>query len=463
MSNREASATIAPHHPAAGHSPPEARYPRPAYAWYVCAILLLAYILSFLDRTIVSLLVVPIEHDLHIGDTEVSLLQGFSFAIFYALLGLPIARLIDARRRRTVIAAGILIWSVMTAGCGLANRFWHLFLTRVGVGAGEATLLPGANSLLADYFPPHRRGLALGIFATGIFLGAGSALIIGGLVIRALGTAPLHVPLIGQVHPWQAVFFVVGLPGLVVAALMMTVREPPRLDALGRRQAMSGGVPLAEVAAYMNANRRTLCCHTFGFTFLAFTAYAASAWIPTMFVREYGWTAAEIGVRFGLLALVMGPLGSIVGGFLCDRYERRGRRDGKFRVGIIAALGTILPGIAFPLMHTPGQALLVIVPFFFFVSFVWGIAPAALQELLPNRMRGQGTAVYTGVLNLIALGGGPTSVALLADYGLGGPGHLGLAIAIVSPISALIAAVLFRIGLAPYRATLQKLVAQEGR
>ena len=439
--------------------PPAARYPRPALAWYVCLILLLAYILSFLDRTIVSLLVIPIEHDLHINDTEVSLLQGFSFAIFYALLGLPVARLVDARSRRLVVAAGILVWSLMTAGCGLTARFWQLFLVRVGVGAGEAALLPGANSLLADYFPPQRRGLALGVFATGIFLGSGAALIIGGLVIRALGTAPVTLPLLGQFHPWQVVFLVVGLPGILVAALMLTIREPPRLGTLGRGAATGRGLPLAEVAAYMGANRLTLCCHTFGFTFLAFTSYAASAWIPTMFVREYGWSAAEVGIRFGLVALVIGPVGSVAGGWLCDRLEGQGRRDGKLRVGLIAALGTILPGVAFPLAGNAAAALALVVPFFFFVSFVWGIAPAALQELLPNQMRGLGTAIYTGVLNLVALGGGPTSVAVLADYGLGGPAKLNLAIAIVVPIAALLAVLLFRIGLAPYRATLARLDA----
>src|SRR5579863_5080549 len=134
---------------------PEPVYPPSKYAWYACSILLLAYIFSFLDRTIISLLVIPIEQDLGLTDTELSLVQGFSFALFYALLGLPIARWVDSSSRRRVISWGIFFWSFATAACGLASRFWHLFLARVGVGAGEAALLPGAKSLLADYFPPH--------------------------------------------------------------------------------------------------------------------------------------------------------------------------------------------------------------------------------------------------------------------------------------------------------------------
>lgn len=433
------------------------RYPGAAYAWYACAVLLLAYIFSFLDRSIISLLVIPIEHDLGIGDTEVSLLQGFSFALCYALLGLPIARVVDSRSRRGVIAMGILFWSLMTAGCGLAGRFWHLFLARVGVGAGEAALLPGATSLLADYFPPRRRGLALGVFATGIFLGSGLALIVGGLLIKALEGKSFALPLLGQLHTWQIVFFAVGLPGALVALLMLTVREPPRIGMAGARDALGKGLPIREVGAYLKSNFHTFMCHNLGFTMLAFSAYAASAWIPTMFVRTHGWTAAQTGVRFGIVALIVGPLGSIAGGWLSDRLETRGRRDGKFRVGMIAALGSIPVAIAFPLIPDPLVSLLLIVPFFFCVSFVWGLAPAALQEIMPNQMRGQATALYTGFLNLVGLGLGPTSVAVVAEFVLGDSNRLNVAMAIVVPVAALLAALLFRIGFKPYGRTLDRL------
>ncbi len=440
-------------------TPPESgdRYPSAAFAWYACAVLLLASTLSFLDRSIISLLVIPIEHDLGIGDTEVSLLQGFSFALFYALLGLPIARIVDARSRRGVIAVGILFWSLMTAGCGLAGRFWQLFLARVGVGAGEAALLPGATSLLADYFPPRRRGLALGIFATGIFLGSGFALIVGGLLIKALEGKSYALPLLGELHTWQIVFLVVGLPGVLVALLMLTVREPPRLGTAAGGGAMGRGLPLREVGAYLKSNLHTFICHNLGFTMLAFAGYASSAWIPTMFVRTHGWTAAQTGVRFGIVALLVGPVGSIIGGWISDRFEARGRRDGKFRVGILAALASLPLGIAFPLIPDPLVSLLLIAPYFFFVSFVWGLAPAALQEIMPNQMRGQAAALYSGFLNLVGLGLGPTSVAFVAEFVLGDPGRLNVAMAMVVPVAAALSALLFWMGIKPYGRTLDRL------
>jgi MFS family permease len=441
--------------PSAGAAPAEseAGYPRPAYAWYVCGVMLLAYIFSFLDRSVISLLVIPIEHDLGLTDTELSLLQGFSFALFYAVLGLPIARAVDARSRTTVIGWGVFVWTLATAACGLAANFVQLFLARVGVGAGEAALLPGATSLLADAFPPRRRGLALGVFATGIFLGTGTALIVGGLLIRLLEGVEIALPVVGSVHPWQLVFFAVGLPGVLVAFLAWTLRELPRMG----RDAGDGGLPLSEVVAYYRLNGRTLGCHMFGFTLLALAGYAAAAWIPTMFIRVHGWTAAQIGVRFGLVSLVVGPLGSVVGGWLGDRLAARGHRNGKLRVGILAAVGAIPFGIVFPLVSDPRLALGLLVPAMFLVSFVWGLSPAALQEVLPNRMRGQATAVYTGTLNVIGLGFGSASVAVVAQYGLGGPEHLNVAMAIVIPVAAVLAALILWLGLKPYVATLDRL------
>lgn len=433
----------------------DAAYPNRAYAWYVVAVLLLAYVFSFLDRTIIGLLVIPIEHDLGINDTDLSLLQGFSFALFYALLGLPIARLVDARSRRLVIACGIVAWSIMTALCGTANRFWQLFTARIGVGAGEATLLPGATSLLADYFPPQRRGLALGVFATGIFLGTGVALIVGGRLITALDGVELILPLIGATHPWQVVFIAVGLPGILVALLMLTVREPARQGSLALAEGR--GMPLRDVGKYLRANLDTVLCHNLGFTLLAAAGFAASAWIPTVFIRVHGWTAGEVGQRFGLLSLIVGPLGSIVGGLLADAYRRGGKRDGKLRVALIAAIGCVPFAIAFPLTADPFVAIGLLVPFVFFVSFVWGLAPGALQEVMPNQMRGQATALYTGVVNLLGLGLGPTSVAVMADYVFHDPAKLNVAAAIVVPILLLGAAVLFRAGFAPYCRTLDRL------
>ena len=203
-------------------------------SWYGLAILFIAYTVSFVDRTILSLLVEPIKADLYLSDTQISLLHGLAFAIFYTFLGIPIARLADQRSRKLIITTGICVWSIMTAACGLAGRFSTLFLARVGVGVGEAALSPAAYSMISDMFPKNKLGLALSLYSSGVYVGAGLAFIIGGLAVEAaLQLRMPELPLIGIVDGWQVIFFIVGLPGLLVALLMLTVKEPaPRQDSL---------------------------------------------------------------------------------------------------------------------------------------------------------------------------------------------------------------------------------------
>ena len=201
----------------------------PAYAWYVVAVLMLAYVCSFVDRQVLALMVPAVRRDLGISDTQMSLLMGLSFALFYSILGLPIGRLADRSSRRRIIVWGIAVWSVMTALCGAARNYWQLFLARMGVGVGEAALSPPAYSLIADYFPKDRLGTAIGVYSLGIYLGSGLAMMLGGWVTgRVAAAAMWTLPLIGEVRPWQAVFFVIGLPGLLLALWVGTLREPAR-------------------------------------------------------------------------------------------------------------------------------------------------------------------------------------------------------------------------------------------
>ncbi|MFY9571890.1 MAG: MFS transporter, partial [Blastocatellia bacterium] len=204
-------------------------YPAIGYAWYVVGVLTLVYIFSFIDRQILSLLVRPIRRDLGISDFQMSLLMGFSFALFYTFFGLPLGRLADSRSRRTIIAAGFTVWSIMTAACGLARNFAHMLLLRMGVGVGEAALSPAAYSMITDYFPPRRRATAISVYSMGIYIGSGLAFIVGGLVAGAASAQETwDLPLVGATRPWQVVFFIVGLPGVLLALLMYTVREPVR-------------------------------------------------------------------------------------------------------------------------------------------------------------------------------------------------------------------------------------------
>jgi MFS family permease len=234
-------------------------YPPRGYAWYVVGVLTFVYIFSFIDRQILNLLVRPIRRDLGISDTQMSLLMGLSFAVFYTLFGIPLGRLADSKSRRTIIAGGFALWSLFTAGCGLARNFGQMLLLRMGVGVGEAALSPAAYSIITDYFPPQRRATAISVYSMGIYLGSGLAFIIGGTVAGLASQQELwQVPLVGATRPWQVVFFLVGLPGILLSLLLYTVREPlrrgTRMIKNAQGQAVAAQVPLAEVFAYLRSN-----------------------------------------------------------------------------------------------------------------------------------------------------------------------------------------------------------------
>ncbi len=406
----------------------------------------MAYLLSFVDRFLMTLLVVPMEHDLGLSDVQLSLVQGAGFAVFYVLFAFPIARLVDRGNRRSIIAAGIAGWSVATALCGVASNFWMLLAARIGVGGGEATLVPGATSLLADLFPPRRRGVALGFFAAGIYIGSAGALIIGGLLLRVFTARPPVLPLLGAVHPWQAVFLTLGLPGLLLAAAMLAGREPSRRRDLH----MAAHASVADVVAFYRSEPVATLCHHLGFTFIAFASYAGIAWLPTIFIRVHGWSGAQIGTRLGAVVLVAGPVGSLLGGWLADRMQAQGVSAGRFRVGMTAACALMVPGVLFPLVPQAGLALALAGVFILCTSTVWGLSLGALQDIVPSQMLGQSAAIYSAVINLIGLGLGPLSVALLARAAFHGQAALADATAVMTPLAGIIAATSFWFGSTAY-------------
>jgi MFS family permease len=424
-------------------------------------ILTLAYTVSFIDRQILSLLVEPIRRDLKISDTEISLLQGFAFAIFYTIMGLPIARVADVRSRRMIIAAGIFFWSVMTAACGVAKNFWQLFGARVGVGVGEAALSPPAYSIISDYFPPDRLSQAISFYSMGIYIGAGLAFVVGGAVIHLVEVAGVTtLPLLGELFPWQITFLTVALPGLVVVALMMTVREPVRRGLAAVKGPVAQETPratpsLAQVATFVKDRWKVLSSHYLGYALFALIGYANISWIPTFVIRTYGWTASQVGLIYGVLILVFGTAGVVSGGWLADRMRRRGRSDANMRVTMYAAIAITGPLIAAPLMNDPVVAMILVAPGIFLVSLPFGVAPAALQVITPNQMRAQISALYLFVANIIGLGLGPTVVALMTDYVFGYDLALRYSLAIMGGVTAPLAALTLGLGLKHYRASLE--------
>lgn len=432
-------------------------YPSPGYSWYVVAVLTVAYVFSFIDRQIMSLLVGPIRRDLEISDLQISLLMGFSFAIFYTLFGIPLGRLADTRSRRAIIAVGIAGWSIMTAGCGLAKKFSHLALMRMGVGVGEATLSPAAYSLIADYFPPHRRSTAMSVYSMGIYIGSGLAFILGGIVVEfAAAKESFDLPLLGVVRSWQLVFFIVGLPGLLVALLLLTVREPIRRGGQAG-QLMSQAATPGETWAYLFNNRTTLLCLNLGMAMLTLNAYAGTAWIPSMFIRRFGWSPGTTGVVYGSIMAISGTSGVLAGGWLADWWSQQGRVDATLRVAWLCTLCWLPFGILYPIVPTAQMTAVLLIPVTFFGSMPYGIAPAAIQRMMPNSMRAQATSIYLFVINIVGMGCGPTVVALLSEHLFHDEKAMKYSLLTVGLGSYLVAAILLGISLKSYRGSLKYL------
>lgn len=430
-------------------------------AWYAVSILLVAYTFSFIDRTILALLVEPIKADLDITDTQISLLHGLAFALFYTLMGLPIARLADQYSRRWIIVIGVFVWSLMTAVCGLAKSFWQLFAARIGVGVGEAALSPAAYSMIADYFEPAKLGRAMAVYSAGVYVGAGLAFIIGGTVIQLVSSiSSVNLPWLGDVATWQVAFFAVGLPGIIVALLVLTVREPKRrkkITAATEQTTEDLAEPpkasFAKTLRFTGTHWTTFASHFLGYSMLALTFNAVIAWGPSLFIRNFGWTASEAGYALGICLLVFGTSGIVAGGWTADALTRRGKTDGTIITGVISAIGITPCILISALAPSPLVAVLFFAPFMFFSSFAYGAAAAALQTVAPNEMRAQVSAMYLFVLNLLGIGLGPTAVALFVDYVFKDEYALDISLAIVGASASILGGIILALGRGPYRRT----------
>lgn len=431
-------------------------WPNPLYAWYVVGVLMLAYTNSFIDRQILSLLVEPIREDLGVTDTQISLLAGLAFSIFYTLMGVPLARLADQSHRRNIIAVGITSWSFMTALCGAAQNFWQLFLARIGVGVGEATLSPAAFSMISDYFPKHRLSRAISVYSMGVYFGVGLALMIGGLVIKLVSAAPpVELPIVGKVYSWQLTFFYVALLGLPILLLILTIREPLRR---GRAASTISkhGASFKDLRQFVRTNAWTVTWHFAAYSLIGIGIVTYLVWTPTLFIRTYGWDAPKVGLVYGGLTFVLGTAGVYAGGFVADWLHRRGRQDAILRATLYGGFAAIPFAVATPLMPNATLATLGLAFATFFLAFPQGLPAAALQVIAPNALRAQMTALYFLVGNLIALGFGPTLVALVTDYGFEDPQKLRYSMSVVCAIVIPLGLVAAYLSLKPYRESVDR-------
>jgi MFS family permease len=422
----------------------------PPYAWLVLGILCFAGIVSFIDRQVINLLVEPIKADFGINDTQIGLLQGFSFVLFYAALALPLARLSDSGNRVRIIVYGTICWTLATLSCGFAGSFAMLFIARMFVGVGEATLSPAGNSLLPDFFPRDRVALAISLYTGASFLGSGIAFIFGGVLIDYLtALGPITLPVIGERSVWQLTFMAVSVPSVLVLALLALVREPPRRETIAITG--SGSPAFSAVVAHLLEHRRVFGGVMFGLTLMAASNYALNLWAPTYFIRVHGWTPMEIGSVFGSL-LVVGSFGGVfAGGAIASAWMRRGRHDANLLVPLISCLCAIPFAIAFPLVSSPELALILLAPVLALAAVPFGCGTAVLVIISPNRMRAQVVAVYLLIANLIALTCGPTSVGMLTDYVFRDPNLVGYSLAIAPALFFAVGCVLVSVAIAPYR------------
>ncbi len=421
-------------------------YPGAFAAWYMVAVLVLAYTFSFIDRQILTLLVHDIQHDLHVNDTAMGILHGFTFAVFYSIAGLPIARAIDVGPRRAILAVGIFAWSLTTALCGIAFRYWQLLLLRIGVAVGEATLLPAMNSMIGDAFPPERRGLATALFNVGLPIGIGLSVLFGGVLINSFEGVTLEVPGVGILKPWQLVFLSVGIPGLFVAVLAMTMIDPPR------KQTTQDGdsVPIRDVLRHMGRYRWAFGLHFGAVCFASMVGYGYVAWIPAMYMRNFEISSGDMGIVYGLLTLVFGVTSIIIAGWFSDYWDGRGNSDGKMRAPLIAITGSLIPALVFPLVTDIYWSFFFLSIFLFFSYAIWSTGAAVIQDLSPGPMRAQITAIYTGILNLVGLGFGPVGIALLTDYAFGDPKAVKYSMVIFAAVGTSLAIAAWVLCLRPY-------------
>lgn len=411
-------------------------FPSRTRAWWMVAVFCFAGFVSYVHRMILSVLVDPLQQDLGIGDAQLSLLQGAAFAVVYVFAGLPLGILADRKTRRNLVIIGSVIWTTGTMLCGLAPTFWTLFAARMLVGIGEATLAPAAASMISDSFPAHQRGTALGVFMMGMVVGGPAAVGIGGYLLSISDAGFFSaLPLIGGLSDWRAVLVLVGLFGLLVPLLTLSIREPAR-------QEREGDASISKVIFQIKADRVLLLSLLIGVALLSVGDYGLYSWVPSTLSRKFEWEPDQIGGYFLAITTVTGIAGALLGGLLSDAAARRHGESSRFAVAAIAAaFGALAAGMiagSEPWIVLTGLGIWTLASS---IAAIGGIA--ALQHAMPNEMRGIAMSLVAFCNTLLGLGFGPTAVASVTEFGFGRPEAVGYAIAIVVAPAAIASLGLF--------------------
>lgn len=427
--------------------PEASAWPASWRGWLLVALLALASVMSQFDRTVINLMVAPLKAEFGLNDSAFAALQGIAFGIFYVIACIPLGRVADNASRKAIIGVCLFLWSLFAMGSGLARSYGQLFLTRIGVAVGEASLTPAGLSMLSDHFPPERLGRPVSGFLMSAPVGQGLAFIGGGSLLTGLaGSRLLETGPLQGLAPWQAAFIIIGAPGLLLAPLFFLLREPRR-----RGAGAAEHLPLRETAAVIGSKWRALVPMFIGFAMVLLVAYSIAIWTPALLERTFGWNPAQIGLGFGLVLIVFGTSGVYVAGILSDKLSARGHLDAPLKV---AAGGFAIAGVTgtlAPLMPSPWLTLALFGATLFFGNMPFPCAATALQLIVPNRARAQISAVYVTFTTLVGLSVGPTVIGLMTDYVFRDPADIKYSMSVTIAVAAPVMVLMMLLALRPYR------------
>ncbi|MDJ0656798.1 MAG: MFS transporter [Xanthomonadales bacterium] len=436
---------------------PDREYPSSRYAWYMVIVLTFAYILSFVDRYILGLLIEPIKADLGLTDTQIGYLLGLAFAIFYSFAGIPLGYLADRTRRTFLVAAGVAVWSIATAASGLAKNFTHLFLARMTVGAGEATLSPCTMSMISDSFPREKRGKPIAFYTAALSVGAGVAsLVSAGVLTWAKSVPEISLPWVGAVAPWQFTFIVVGLPGILLALLMLTLREPKRHRTQGETVNPRFGDMLKHVASKWN-----IYLSFVSFVCLMTIIAYSQGWYAAMFQRTWGWEPETYATVNAIVLLAVGPLTVNLAGWMNDRLYSQGKTDAPLTIMILGVLVMVPTAIIAPLMPSPIIAMAILGVNTAGIAMTSATGVTGLMNITPAEIRGQVVAIYYMMISMSGLLLGPGTVGYLSDHVFGNE-NLNYAAAAVPAIFGIPVILLIGYARRVYKAEVERQAVAEG-
>ncbi len=430
------------------------QYPEKIHAYSTVSVLVLANVMSFIDRQVPAMLVGPIKEDFNISDSEIAFLIGFAFSATYAIIALPIGFAVDRIKRKIVLGSGILLWSFMTMAAVFATSYKRLLGARMGVAVGEAVIAPLSVSLVSDSFPENQRGKAMGVVTAGVYIGIGISLIGGGYLIDYLTRlGGFTLPLLGHVKPWQGAFMIAGFPGILIAICAFMLREPPRNQVVQQAKSTIIGKDLIH---HIRSHKTSLFYLLTGLLFMSMIFYSFSAWAPTMMVRTYGLSLSEVGMKLGTITIVSSIIGAIAAGIVADKLTATGHKEGPVRAALIACLFA-LPGIALaPLMDSITASWILLSVYLFFISSYTTLGLLAVGAVSSAAVKGQMTAFFA-LLMMVSGILGPQITAGLTDFVFVDESKLNWSVAITGGVTLPIAALLFYLSLPHIRASIDRL------